>query len=62
MTMLSGAARSGKPDRVSRDYGRYQELVASGQGCTEAVILKVETGAPVEADISSTRQANSQLR
>jgi xanthine dehydrogenase accessory factor len=47
MTMLMAPLDSRNEASTGEYYSRYQELVASGQGCTEAVILKAETGAPV---------------
>ena len=44
MTMLMAPLDPAARD-ASRDYyDRYQQLVASGQGCTEAVVLKNEAG------------------
>ena len=44
MTMLMAPLDLAAPASPSEYYARYQELVASGQGCTEAVVLKNEVG------------------
>ena len=47
MTMLMAPLDPSAQAAAQAYYGRYQDLVASGQGCTEAVVVKGDIGAPV---------------
>jgi xanthine dehydrogenase accessory factor len=46
MTMLMAPLEPSAQAAACSYYGRYQDLVASGKGCTEAIVLKSESGAP----------------
>jgi xanthine dehydrogenase accessory factor len=46
MTMLVDPLSAARRKELGNYYGRLQEFVEKGQGCTEAVVLRDELGAP----------------